>query len=256
MAALIQRAKANRASLPSRSSEKFRPPRIVIIAAPKGGVGKTTLSMSLLVSAKRAGHAVLGVNVDEQLGLERWFNRRNQLINEHPDLGIPEIPICKMSLGEWRTVQKLTDYDVVIVDTPPGHGESLHAIRSLCTVSDLVLIPTSSSGHDLDEVAPFGGSVAPDKSVFVLNRVNRRTRSFATAQKVLIRYGSLCPIELPLLESVSTQFMRGLAITDFQEAGYDSFDGLWHFVRRQIGLMDASISHGPNARSVESDLNG
>ncbi len=192
--------------------------------------------MSLLVSARRAGLQVLGVNMDEQLGLERWFTRRNKVIAENADIGIPDIPICKMALGEWRTIPTLSNYDIVVIDTPPGHGESLHAVRSLCGIADLVLIPTSASGHDLDEVAPFGASIAPGKSAFVLNRVNRRTKSFATAQKVLIKFGSLCPIELPQLESVSTQFMRGLAITDFQEAGYDSFDGLWHFVRREVGL--------------------
>lgn len=211
-------------------------PRIIVVAAPKGGVGKTTLSMSLLVSARRAGLSVLGVNMDEQLGLERWFVRRNKAISENPELAIPDIPICRMTLGEWRTLPTLDNYDLVLVDTPPGHGESLHAVRSLCSVADLVLIPTSPSGHDLDEVAPFGNKIAPGKAVFVLNKVNRRTRSFATAQKILIKYGALCPIELPQFESVSTQFMRGLAITDFQEAGYDSFDGLWHFVRRQMGL--------------------
>ena len=209
---------------------------MVVIAAPKGGVGKTTLSMSLLVSARRAGLTVLGVNMDEQLGLERWFGRRKKAIDENPQMDIPNIPICRMSLGEWRTIPTLGDYDIVLVDTPPGHGESLHAIRSLCSIADIVLIPTSPSGHDLDEVAPFGNKVAPGKAVFVLNRVNRRTRSFATAQQVLIKYGALCPIELPQFESISTQFMRGLAITDFQDAGYDSFDGLWHFVKRQIGL--------------------
>lgn len=216
--------------------KNVRKPCVIVVAAPKGGVGKTTLSMSLLVSARRAGLHVLGVNMDEQLGLERWFTRRNKAIAENAAIGIPDIPICKMALGEWRTIPTLSNYDIVVIDTPPGHGESLHAVRSLCGIADLVLIPTSANGHDLDEVAPFGASIAPGKSAFVLNRVNRRTKSFATAQNVLIKYGSLCPIELPQLESVSTQFMRGLAITDFQEAGYDSFDGLWHFVRRQVGL--------------------
>lgn len=219
-------------------------PKVIVAAAPKGGVGKTTLSMSILVSARRDGLSVLGVNMDEQLGLERWFTRRNKAIEENKELCIPEIPICKMALGEWRTIPTLLNYDIVMIDTPPGHGESLHAVRSICSIADLVLIPTSPSGHDLDEVAPFGGNVAPGKSVFVLNKVNRRTRSFSTAQKVLIKYGALCPIELPQLESISTQFMRGLAITDFQDAGYDSFDGLWHFVRRQIDLaQDAGAGH-------------
>lgn len=221
-----------------RRKPKRDGPSIIVVAAPKGGVGKTTVSMSLLVSARRAGMTVLGINMDEQLGLERWFVRRNKAIEENPELVIPEIPICRMSLGEWRTVPTLSNYDIVLVDTPPGHGESLHAVRSLCSIADLVLIPTSPSGHDLDEVAPFGNKVAPGKSVFVLNKVNRRTRSFATAQKILIKYGALCPIELPQFEAISTQFMRGLAITDFHDVGFDSFDGLWHFVRRQLGLAE------------------
>ena len=41
-------------------------PRIVLIFAPKGGQGKTTISANLAVAAARAGQSVAGLDFDTQ----------------------------------------------------------------------------------------------------------------------------------------------------------------------------------------------
>ncbi len=218
-------------------SERLLPsPRIVVVVAPKGGVGKTTLTMSMLVSGRRAGLRVLGVNMDGQHSLDKWAVRRRAAIERHPEAGIPDIPIRFIPVGEWRDLRAIADVDLILVDTPPGHGESIQPIRSVCSFADLVVIPTSASGMDLDEIVPFGESIPHRRSVFVLNRVNRRTRTFERARNAIIQRGRLCPVEIPSLDVISTQFMRGLASTDTDDPGREAFDALWHFVRQEIGF--------------------
>jgi chromosome partitioning protein len=216
-------------------------PKLVVVVAPKGGVGKTTLTMSMLVSARRSGLSVLGVNMDEQASLESWSVRRRRTIERNPTHGIPEIQVMHLEPGDWRRLNDVRDYDIVIVDTPPGHGDAMHALRSLCGIADLVLIPTSPNGLDLEEIIPFGTSLDANKVVFVLNRVNRRTRSFGQARAELLKEGHLCPVDIPLLEAIPTQYVHGLATTDYGEAGSEAFEGLWHFVRREVGLTGQAV---------------
>lgn len=231
-----------RQSFTEAGGERTPPgPRIVVVVAPKGGVGKTTLTMSMLVSGRRAGLRVLGVNMDGQHSLDKWAVRRRAAIERHPEAGILEVPVRFIPVSEWRDLRAIDDVDLIVVDTPPGHGESVQPIRSVCGFADLVVIPTSASGMDLDEVVPFGESIPHQRSVFVLNRVNRRTRTFERARNAIIQRGRLCPIEIPSLDVISTQFMRGLASTDFDDPGREAFDALWHFVRQEVGLQPGMI---------------
>ncbi len=215
-------------------------PRIVLLVAPKGGVGKTTAVTTLLVSARMAGLAALGVDMDDQESLVTWGAWRRDTITANPALGLVDVPIRKMELGEWRSLRRLNTYDIVIVDTPPGIGEARQAIRSMCEMADIVLIPTSASPADLEKVVPFGRSIAGTKSFFVLNRVNRRTRSWAQARVDLTADTRLAPSDIPALDVVTTQFGAGLTTTDTATAGADAFAALWNFVRMETGLKSGA----------------
>ena len=227
-----------------RSSRAAGPPRIVLLVAPKGGVGKTTTATTLLVSARMAGLAVLGVDMDDQESLVTWAAWRQHTIAANPTLGLVDVPVRKMDLGEWRLLQRLVDYDLVIVDTPPGIGEARQSIRSLCEVADIVLIPTSASPADLEKVVPFGRSITGTKCFFVLNRVNRRTRSWAQARVDLTADTRLAPSDIPALDVVTTQFGSGLTTTDMATAGADAFAALWNFVRLETGLKLETAING------------
>lgn len=215
-------------------------PRIVVVVAPKGGVGKTTLTNSMLVSGGKAGFRVLGVDMDGQHSLDQWSKRRQAAIHRHPKAGILDVPVRFMPLGDWRDLRSIVGVDLILVDTPPGHGEMTQPIKSVCGFADLVVIPTSAGGMDLVQVIPFGQTMPQERSVFVLNRVNNRTHSFKRARHALLQNGRLCPVEIPSLDSIQNQFMRGLSSVDFDDPGHDAFDGLWHFVRQEVGLRPAA----------------
>jgi chromosome partitioning protein len=232
-----------KSSAKSHVATSNAPPKIVVVIAPKGGVGKSTLTMSLLVSARKTGVLVLGVNMDPQATLNKWAIRRQNMIADNPAADIPVIPVETIEPGNWRELKRLKGYDLVIVDTPPGHADTQHAIRSMCDVADVVLVPTSAAGVDLEEIIPFGVNVASGRAIFVLNRVNRRTKSFSRAKLELVKAGELYPSDIPSLEAIPTQYDLGLAVTDFGEPGAADLDALWHFVRRQAGLAPV-VPHG------------
>ncbi len=231
-------------------SVKARPgsPAKVVVVAPKGGVGKTTLTMALLVSARRAGLKVLGINMDGQRSLDKWGIRRQNQRKTSETADIVQIPVEYVMVHDYRALRGYEQYDLLFIDTPPGHGDAHNSIRAVCEMADLVLIPTSTSPMDLDQVVPFAREITSRRSFFVLNRVNRRAKSFQRAKHVLVKHGHLCPVDIPAFEAIPSQFMLGLASTDFEDAGSESFEALWDFVRNELGLP--ADSTGPERVSI------
>lgn len=208
----------------------------VAICAPKGGVGKTTLARALLVAAHASGINAVGINMDGQQTLTTW-----QLAREHKRLSYPDISkidVLTHPINDWRKALKgLSGYDIAFIDTPPGHGEHTVAIRNLCDLADLVLIPTGVSGDDLDEVLPFAKQVAGAKAAFVLMRVNRRFRSFLSAQSEMMSVARLCPAEVPTLEEIHAYHRAGLTALDVkQSAGSVQLTSVWNFVRHEVSI--------------------
>lgn len=207
--------------------------RIVLVSSPKGGVGKTTVSLNLLVCGAQAGYRCLGIDLDPQRNLEKWFRRRPQQQVVRPD-------IVGMPIDGWmEALEGAKVYDLVIVDTPPSVEDHMVDVRELAERADLVLIPTGYGPFDLDSVVPW--MAAMDRhglnAAFCMNRVNRRARAFRTAQQRLVKVGKLCPVEIPQLEEILSYTARGLTVLDIEKAkGIEDIEAVWDFVRREIRL--------------------
>ena len=211
----------------------------IVVAAPKGGVGKTTIVMALLVCAKQAGLRTAGVNMDEQQSLTNWGKFRETQRQNAPTANIVDIPILTRRLDDYRQVNTEVGaaYDIAIFDTPPGHSHYVKSVQRLCETADVILIPTGTSDVDLNEVIPFGRSIGGDKAVFLLNAVNRRATSYLRARQRLVKTGgALCPVDVPRLEAIHNQFMLGLASPDTGERGADDFVAVWDYIRHQVGV--------------------
>lgn len=213
--------------------------RIVALVAPKGGVGKTTLTMALLVSARRAGFNVLGVGMDYQHSLEKWSLLRGRQRKTPEGAEFVDVSVEGMHINEYRRLGTVANADIVFVDTPPGHEEVQTSVAAVCGLADLILIPTSTSPVDLSEVIPFYRRLQPERAFFVLNDVNRRTSQYSTAKVELMKTGRLCPIDIPHREAIPLQFLRGLVATDVDEPGSEWFDALWNFVAQELRLPAA-----------------
>ena len=160
--------------------------QVLAVASRKGGSGKTTLTGHLAVEAERQGvESVAIMDIDPQGSLSDWWNERH--------IDTPYFVNTTLETLD-RDVQRLREAGVrfLIIDTPPA---ITRAIRDVIRVSDLVLIPTRPSPHDLRAVAATVAMVEDTGKplVFVLNGATPRARITNEAIVALSQHGPLAP---------------------------------------------------------------
>jgi chromosome partitioning protein len=115
---------------------------ILLVAAQKGGVGKSTLVVNIAVQLAMTGVDVAIVDTDTQGTCVQFIDRRDEAKIE------PRIHCVQRTGKVGATLQELAKrYQVVIVD---AGGRDSQELRSAATVADLMLIPTGASQPDLE----------------------------------------------------------------------------------------------------------
>ena len=116
---------------------------VIVVANPKGGVGKTTLSTNLAGYLASRGHAVMLGDVDRQQSSKTWLGLR--------PAGLPKIASWEVSRDEIVRPPKGTTH--IVLDTPAGlHGKRLDEVMKL---ADKVLIPLQPSIFDIHATHAF-----------------------------------------------------------------------------------------------------
>ena len=116
---------------------------VIVVANPKGGVGKTTLSTNIAGCLASQGHAVMLGDVDRQQSARTWLSLR--------PAGLPRISAWELSRDEVVRPPKGTTH--VVLDTPAGlHGKRLDEVMKLATH---VLVPLQPSIFDIHATHDF-----------------------------------------------------------------------------------------------------
>ncbi len=214
--------------------------RIIMLSSPKGGVGKSSLARNILVLAARSRRLVAGIDFDQQATLATWAQRRERVRSAIPE--VSSISVEPYALGDWRSaLQKVrsTDAEIVVIDTPPSIELNLTAIVSLSRETDLILVPCQQTQDDVDSAGPWMTRLLKTsvRASFVVNRSNRRAKSFCAIRAKLLSIGPVCPVDVPQLEEISLAAGKGLGVMDLTRPNSgETFDNLWSFVMREIGL--------------------
>lgn len=119
-------------------------PVIIVVAALKGGVGKTTTSVYLAAVAAAANRATTLIDADPQASSADWLELGEDEVFEHIDL--VEAPTDRLLL---KAIERIDADEVAIVDTPPGHERLLAKAIDQASV---VLIPTRVGGVETPRV--------------------------------------------------------------------------------------------------------
>ncbi len=115
----------------------------IVIANPKGGVGKSTLATNLAGFFARSGHAVMLGDVDRQQSSRQWLSLRP------PQL--PSVRSWDVDRDDLARPPKGTTH--VVLDTPAGlNGKRLDAVLR---IADKVLVPLQPSLFDIQATHVF-----------------------------------------------------------------------------------------------------
>jgi chromosome partitioning protein len=225
-----------------KSNSGEQPPsstcRILILGGSKGGCGRSTLAKNLLVLAGQAGIRAVGIDFDAQRTLAKWARRRT-IAREKLSEVVP-VEVIEGAIDQWPSIMRqVANYQLAVVDTAPGVEHDMSDMLALCKEAALVLVPTSPAYDDLESIVPWVASLKKvgSHSAFILNKANRRTKSFSSARSTLLKHGNLAPIEVPVLEDIATPSSSGLAVVDFAKGkGADVMADLWRYASREVGL--------------------
>lgn len=137
---------------------------LICVANQKGGCGKTTTAMNLAGGLTKARYRVLVVDADPQASATMWSLARGQG-------SLPfDVVTARTIGGKYRELAASEDYDVILVDCPPGIVEG--GPRDALKFADAVLVPLRPSTLDFSAAATFvrylEGERQPHQRVLVL----------------------------------------------------------------------------------------
>lgn len=121
---------------------------VVVVANPKGGVGKSTLATNIAGYFASRGHTVMLGDADRQQSSRLWLGLRPAAAR----------PVGSWDVGEDRLAKPPRGTTHVVLDTPAGiHGKTL---KQVVEIADKVIVPLQPSifdiyatRHFLDELA-------------------------------------------------------------------------------------------------------
>ncbi len=181
---------------------------VIVVANPKGGVGKSTLATNLAGALAAAGHAVMLGDVDRQQSSRQWLGLRP-----------PQLPpIRGWDLAANDVVRPPKGTSHVVLDTPAGlHGKRLDAVLK---IADRLLVPLQPSLFDIQATHAFVAELRAHKRAgdVKLGLVGMRVRDHTRASEQLHQY--LATLKLPVVTELrDTQnyvqlAARGLTLWD------------------------------------------
>lgn len=142
---------------------------VIVIANPKGGVGKSTLATNLAGYFAAQGHNVMLGDTDVQQSSRQWLKLRSP--------ALPAIQAWEIEDGHVAKPPKGTTH--IVLDTPAGFSGK--RFEKVMQIADKIIVPLQPSMFDILATQEFLQKLAEHKSkvdVGVLGmRVDVRTRA-------------------------------------------------------------------------------
>ncbi len=157
---------------------------VIVIANPKGGVGKSTLASNVAGCLAAAGHAVMLGDVDRQQSSRQWLGLRP------PHLAA----IRSWDVAGNNIVRPPKGISHVVLDTPAGlHGKRLDAVLR---IADRLLIPLQPSLFDIQATHAFVQALQAHKRFgeITVGLVGMRVREHTLANEQLHHYLATLPV--------------------------------------------------------------
>jgi chromosome partitioning protein len=142
---------------------------VIVIANPKGGVGKSTIATNLAGYLSKQGHSVMLGDADLQQSSRSWLALRPG--------SLPQIQAWDVSDGHIARPPKGTTH--IVLDTPAGLDGS--RLDDILRIADKIIVPLQASMFDILATQSFLQKLAGRRGKFSAGvigmRVNIRTRA-------------------------------------------------------------------------------
>jgi chromosome partitioning protein len=185
----------------------YSAPKIVVIGNHKGGSGKSTFAMHIIIALLKAGKRVASFDLDvDQQTLARYIENRREWARENNlDLEIPDhYPVTEgqphFSIGDsavdltrfisqLKNIEHRHEHDFIVIDTPGG---TQHLSLVAHGMADILVTPINDSLLDLDVMVAIGPKdLEPQPSVYAktVSRAleARRTVCGRTTDWIIVR---------------------------------------------------------------------
>jgi chromosome partitioning protein len=201
---------------------------VIVVANPKGGVGKSTLATNLAGALAHKGYAVMLGDVDRQQSSRQWLALRTAKL--------PQIQGWELERKDIVRPPKGTTH--VVLDTPAGlHGKRLDAVLR---IAHKMLIPLQPSLFDIRATHAFLDVLRghPRAADVQLGLVGMRVREHTIANEQLHRY--MATLDVPVLAWLrDTQLYvqlaaRGLTLWDVAPGRVERDLGQWATLKEWI----------------------
>ena len=157
---------------------------VIVVANPKGGVGKSTLAINVAGCLAQAGHRVMLGDVDRQQSSRQWLALRPAAARAIDGWDVAADDIVRPPKGTTH----------VVLDTPAGlHGKRLDAVMK---VADQLLIPLQASLFDIQATHAFVQELRTHRRghEVKLGLVGMRVREHTRANEQLHTYLGTLPL--------------------------------------------------------------
>ena len=157
---------------------------VIVIANPKGGVGKSTLATNVAGCLAAAGHAVMLGDVDRQQSARQWLALRPPHLPAIRGWDVEQEHIARPPKGTTH----------VVLDTPAGlHGKRLDAVLR---ITDKLLVPLQPSLFDIQATHNFVRELRAHRrgAEIDVGLVGMRVREHTISNEQLHHYLSTLPV--------------------------------------------------------------
>lgn len=145
------------------------PARVIVLGNEKGGSGKSTTAMHLVVALLRTGRSVGVIDLDARQGTLSRYVENRLTYSEQKELALPHPELRKVERSDApsrqeaeavetaslnQAVSSLAHCAYLVIDTP---GSDSHLSRLGHTLADILISPLNDSFVDLDLLARIDG---------------------------------------------------------------------------------------------------
>ncbi len=201
---------------------------VIVVANPKGGVGKSTLATNVAGCLAHLGHRVMLGDVDRQQSSRQWLAQRPATVPH----------IAGWELEHDAVVRPPKGTSHVVLDTPAGlHGKRLDAVLK---IAHIVLIPLQASLFDIQATHGFVQELKahPRHPDLRVGLVGMRVREHTLALEQLQNY--LATLNLPVVawlrdtQNYVQLAARGLTVFDVAKSRVERDLAQWEALSNWI----------------------